>query len=84
MKRMAKDASLHEKAVQAVARGDVSPTKRRRAGKGDNHRATTFKAVTVDRRVMRKVRQLNPGSRYAIVIEGETSVLITNRMRKIG
>lgn len=76
-------ARLHEKAVQAVARGDVDPPKRQRR-KVERRPAKTFKNVKVDERVMEEVKRRNPGGKYAIRIEGPTSVVITNRMRNIG
>lgn len=76
---MGKDSSLHENAVQAVARGEGSPPKRKRR-KVERHPATTYKSVKVDARVMKEARKRAAG-RFVILIEGPDSVLITNQER---
>lgn len=78
---MNRDASVHEKTVQKAARGDLAKPARRASG-GRRLRATTYKEIRVDDRVMKVVRQLNPGNQRVILIRSSTEVVVTNRMRK--
>lgn len=80
MKRMSKDASLHESTVKAVANGALeTPARARRRGGQPTRRATTYKAVKVDQRVMKRAKEINRDGRFRLVIEGPTSVLLVNR-----
>lgn len=81
MKRMNRDASVHEKTVQAAARGDLATPAKGKQG-GRRRRATTYKDIRVDDRVMKVVRQLNPGNQRVIIIRSSTEVVVTNRTRK--
>lgn len=74
-------ASLHEKAVQSVARGEVAPPRQRRAPNGRRVLATTTRNSRVHPAVMAEALRLAGGdaSRISITHEGEVVVLNNKR-----
>jgi hypothetical protein len=74
MKKMSRDASVHEKTVQAVARGAVNPPKRHAPPR--QRRIIATYTVTVDRRVWEKARELAGGDMTRITIISATEVIV--------
>lgn len=74
MKKMSKDASLHEHAVKKVAADAVNLPKRERAK--PTRRAVTTHTVTVDKRVMAVARRLAKGDMTRIEIRNAEEVVV--------
>lgn len=73
MKRISKDSSLHERTVQELAAGQLTPRPRRA---GERRSRTVTVTVQVDIRVWRKARELAEGDNSRIEVESETSVVV--------
>jgi len=74
VKKMTRDASLHEKAVQKVAADAVHLPKRTRAK--TTRRAITTHTVKVDQRVMAVARRLAKGDMTRIEIRSAEEVIV--------
>lgn len=72
-KQVQKTARLHERAVQAVASGEVAPTPTKRRKSSQSRNQAVHKHVVVDPRVMQKAKELLIGSYTRIeIVDAET------------
>jgi hypothetical protein len=72
-KQVQDTASLHEKAVQAVAKGAVAPRPRKARKKAEKRNHAVHKHVVVDPRVMKAAKELLIGSYTRIeIVDAET------------
>jgi hypothetical protein len=72
-KQVQDTASLHEKAVQAVASGAVGPKPRKARKKAEKRNHAVHKHIVVDERVMAAAKELLTGSYTRIeIIDAET------------
>lgn len=72
--KMSKDATLHEKTVQKVARGEVSKPKRKRAA--PTKRATTTRHIRVDGRVWKVACELAAGDLTRLEVISAEEVIV--------
>lgn len=72
--KMSKDATLHEKTVQKVARDAVSLPKRKRATA--RRRAINTRNIRVDGRVWKVARELAAGDLTRLEIISEREVIV--------
>jgi hypothetical protein len=76
MGKIQQRASLHEKAVQAIADGSVAPVSTRIRKAPERRSSRVHRHVVVDRSVMREARQLLSGSYSRIEILDATTVMV--------
>jgi hypothetical protein len=72
-----KRASLHERAVQAIASGEVAPTPRKTRKRAQKRSEPVHTHIVVDERVMMKARELIALGSYTRVeiVDNETVIV---------
>lgn len=75
-KQVQDTASLHEKAVQAVAKGAVAPRPRKARKKAEKRNHAVHKHVVVDPRVLTQAKKLLVGTYTRIEIVDSETVMV--------
>jgi hypothetical protein len=77
MSELQEAASLHEKAVQAIARGEVAPMPKRRRKASQRRSEPVHTHVVVDKRVMQQAQLIIlAGSYTKVEIINENEVIV--------